>query len=211
MPAARLRGQNTLPRPWRRGKDAEHLDRNGGSTLRGYFGIGVEGISKPMNLGSLFRTAHAFNASFVFTIAAAFDRTEAGRADTSDTPGNLPLYEFPDLAGLRLPRECELVGIELMDDAVELPSFRHPRAAAYVLGPERGSLSPQMIALCSHVVKIPTRFSINLALAGALVMYDRMVSLGRYPQRPVAPGGPVVPLEIQNFGPPKLKRRRKPS
>ena len=31
--------------------------------MRGYFGIGVEGISKPMNLGSLFRTAHAFGAS----------------------------------------------------------------------------------------------------------------------------------------------------
>jgi tRNA G18 (ribose-2'-O)-methylase SpoU len=178
--------------------------------VRGYFGIGVEGISKPMNLGSLFRTAHAFNASFVFTVAAAFDRAEAARADTSDTPGNLPLYEFPDLASLRLPRDCELVGIEIMDDAVELPSFRHPRAAAYVLGPERGALSPGMVKLCSHVVKIPTRFSINLALAGALVMYDRLVSLGRYPQRPVAAGGPIVPLDVQSFGAPKLKRRRKP-
>jgi len=37
---------------------------------RGYFGIGVEGISKPMNAGNLFRTAHAFGASFVFTIGA---------------------------------------------------------------------------------------------------------------------------------------------
>ena len=34
--------------------------------LRGYFGIGVEGISKPMNVGNLFRSAHAFGASFVF-------------------------------------------------------------------------------------------------------------------------------------------------
>ncbi|MEX2009990.1 MAG: TrmH family RNA methyltransferase, partial [Dongiaceae bacterium] len=28
--------------------------------MRGYFGIGVEGISKPMNLGNLMRSAHAF-------------------------------------------------------------------------------------------------------------------------------------------------------
>jgi hypothetical protein len=39
-------------------------------------------------------------------------------------------------------------------------------------------------------VKIPTRFCINLSLAGALVMYDRLIAMGGYPQRPVVPGGP---------------------
>ncbi|MEE8144119.1 MAG: TrmH family RNA methyltransferase, partial [Kiloniellales bacterium] len=34
--------------------------------MRGYFAIGVEGISKPMNLGNLLRSAHAFGASFFF-------------------------------------------------------------------------------------------------------------------------------------------------
>jgi tRNA G18 (ribose-2'-O)-methylase SpoU len=183
-------------------------DKARASKLRGYFGIGAEGLSKAGNLGSLFRTAHAFGASFVFTVAADFDRDQAARVDTSDTPGSLPYFEFPDLARLRLPRDCELVGIELMDDAVELPSFRHPRAAAYVLGPERGSLSPAMVAMCSHVVKIPTRFSINLGLAGALVMYDRLVSVGRFAGRPVSPGGPVVPLDPTTFGPPKFRRRK---
>jgi tRNA G18 (ribose-2'-O)-methylase SpoU len=177
--------------------------------LRGYFGIGVEGISKPMNLGSLMRTAHAFGASFVFTVAAAYDRGEGGRADTSDAPGSLPLYEFATVDSLALPTGCTLVGVELLDDAVDLPSFRHPRAAAYVLGPERGSLSPGLVALCDHVVKIPTRFCVNLGLAGALVMYDRVLSLGRFAERPVAPGGPVVPLPKPVFGPPLVKRRAK--
>ena len=40
--------------------------------MRGYFGIGVEGISKPMNLGNLLRSAHAFGASFFFTVSPAF-------------------------------------------------------------------------------------------------------------------------------------------
>jgi tRNA G18 (ribose-2'-O)-methylase SpoU len=176
--------------------------------LRGYFGIGAEGISKPMNLGSLMRTAHAFGASFAFTVAAAYDRGEGNRADTSDAPASLPLYEFADVASLTLPTDCALVGIELLDDAVELPSFRHPRAAAYVLGPERGSLSPGVVALCDHVVKIPTRFCINLALAGALVMYDRVLSLGRFAARPLTPGGPIVPVAKPAFGPPLVKRKR---
>ncbi len=42
-----------------------------GDSTRGFFGIGVERISKPMNLGSLLRTAHAFGASFVYTVDAA--------------------------------------------------------------------------------------------------------------------------------------------
>ena len=41
--------------------------------MRGYFAIGVEGISKPMNLGNLLRSAHAFGASFFFTIAPVFN------------------------------------------------------------------------------------------------------------------------------------------
>jgi hypothetical protein len=47
-----------------------------------------------------------------------------------------------------------------------------------------------MIARCDFIVKIPTRFCINVALAGALVMYDRTLSLGAWPQRPVGAGGP---------------------
>ena len=175
--------------------------------MRGYFGIGVEGISKPMNLGSLLRTAHAFGASFAFTVAAVYPRGEGRAADTSDAPGSLPLFEYDDVAAFRLPRDCVLVGVEIVDDAIELPSFRHPTEAAYVLGPERGVLSPAMLALCRHVVRIPTRFSINLALCGALVMYDRLTTLGRFAPRPVGAGGPKAPPPLPQFGPPKLRSR----
>ena len=71
-----------------------------------------------------------------------------------------------------------------------MPEFRHPKAAAYVLGRERGDLTPEMLARCDHVVKIPTRFCINVSLAGALVMYDRVRSMGGFRDRPVMPGGP---------------------
>ena len=77
---------------------------------------------------------------------------------------------------------------------MELPSFRHPRQAAYVLGPERGSLSDALVARCNHVVKIPTTFCINVATAGAIVMYDRTISLGRFGRRAVFSRGPVEPL-----------------
>lgn len=158
--------------------------------MRGYFAIGAEGISKPMNLGALMRTANAFGASFVYSVAAA-DRVKlAYKADTSKTFESVPYYQWDSIGEMALPKGCQLVGIELTDEAVELPEFRHPKAAAYVLGRERGDLSAGMLAKCDHVVKIPTRFCINVSLAGALVMYDRVLSMGSFRQRPVMPGGP---------------------
>jgi tRNA G18 (ribose-2'-O)-methylase SpoU len=155
---------------------------------RGYFAIGVEGVSKAVNLGNLLRSAHAFGASFVFTIGADPHALET-RADTSKAVSHVPVYHWSSIAELRLPRGCRLVGIELLDEAVDLPSFAHPVQAAYVLGPERGALSPELIARCRHLLRIPTAFSLNLATAGAIVMYDRLRSLGRYATRPIAPGG----------------------
>ena len=175
--------------------------------MRGYFGVGVEGISKPMNVGAIMRTAHAFGASFVFTIGAVYPKREGGRSDPSRAPEHLPLHEYAGLDDFTLPRGCELVGVELTDDAVDLPSFRHPRQAAYVLGPERGSISPELTARCDHVVKIPTRFCVNVGLAAAIVMYDRTLTLGRFAARPLTPGGPVEALPDHVHGAPILRKR----
>jgi tRNA G18 (ribose-2'-O)-methylase SpoU len=130
-------------------------------------------------------------------------------ADTSRAPSHLPIYHWQSVDELRLPRGCRLVGIELVEDAVELPAFAHPAQAAYVLGPERGVLSRELIARCAHLVRIPTAFSLNVATAGAIVMYDRLRCLGRFATRPVAVGGaPEAWTEHVQGGP---RRRRRPA
>lgn len=156
---------------------------------RGYFAIGAERISKCLNLGNLMRSAHGFGASFTFTIGATYQALEA-RADTSKGALHLPHYDWGGVGEMALPERCRLVGVELLDDAIDLPSFHHPLQAAYVLGAERGELSPELLARCDHVVRIPSAFSINVAMAGAIVMYDRVRSLGRFAPRPVGEGGP---------------------
>jgi tRNA G18 (ribose-2'-O)-methylase SpoU len=167
--------------------------------MRGYFGIGVESISKPMNVGNLLRSAHAFGASFFFTVNTELDLQGMRESDTSGAFGHIPFYDFKSPADLLLPRNTALVGVELLEDSVELPSFRHPLRAVYVLGPEKGNVSDAMLARCDHVIKIPMKFCVNVGVAGALVMYDRMLSLGKFPPRPVSPGGP------EKFAPEKLK------
>lgn len=147
---------------------------------RGYFGIGVEGISKSFNLGNLMRTAHSFGASFFFTIDDAISLADARQSDTSASPTHMPFYRYQSAADLTLPKDCPLVGVELLDEAVDLPRFHHPLCAAYVLGPEKGSLSPALIERCAFTVKIPAKFCINVGVAGAIVMYDRMIASGAY-------------------------------
>lgn len=157
--------------------------------MRGYFGIGSERISKPMNLGAVMRTGHAFGASFIFTIGAQYRVRETMLSDTSHSAQHVPQYDWEAVDDMRLPKGCALVGVELDPEAVELPRFRHPLQAAYILGPERGNLSDQAKAKCDHLVVIPTRFCVNLSVAAAIVMYDRILALGGYASR-LEPGSP---------------------
>ena len=167
-------------------------------TMRGYFGIGVEGISKEGNLGNLVRSAHAFGASFFFVVRPHINVREIRSTDTSGAFDHMPFYIWDSVEDMELPKGCQLVGLEFMPEAGELPSFRHPTRAAYVLGPEMGDLSPEMLGQCQHVIKIPMKFCINVGVAGALVMYDRAISMGRFADRPVAPGAAGI-TETENL------------
>ena len=153
--------------------------------MRGYFGIGVESVSKAMNAGAVMRTGHAFGADFSFFIGGPLSKQEIKLSDTSKTANSLPTYYFEKPDDLILPKGCKLVGIEITKKAEELPSFRHPRLAAYVLGSERNGLSEEMLNACDYIIKVPTKFSLNLALAGGIVLYDRITSLGSFKQRPL--------------------------
>jgi hypothetical protein len=93
--------------------------------MRGYFGIDAEGISKPMNLGNLIRSAHAFGASFVFLIDADYTARSA-LSDTSQAERQMPLYRFDAVEEMVLPKGSVLIGDELTKRpsgrAAELPA-----------------------------------------------------------------------------------------
>jgi len=177
--------------------------------VRGYFSIGIEGVNKGGNMGNLIRTAHGFGAAFAFSINPQIVYTKRTGTDTSKAAKAIPYYEFNSLEELVLPKGCQIVGIELTEEAVDLPSFKHPLNAAYILGSERFSLSDDLIKNCDHVIKIPTKFCLNVATAGAIVMYDRSLVHGRYPGRAVSTFGEMEPLEKHVRGGPKQRKLAK--
>ena len=83
--------------------------------MRGYFGVGIEGISKSYNLGAILRTSNAFGASFAFTIGATNRALEIKRTDTSKSENHMPFYEWDSPENLVIPKNCKLVGVELTE------------------------------------------------------------------------------------------------
>ena len=59
------------------------------------------------------------------------------------------------------------------------------------------------------IIVLPSggRAPIGGGRAGAIVMYDRIISLGRFPGRPVAPGGPVAPPPPHVRGAPVRRKK----
>lgn len=148
------------------------MTRKSDRRSRGYFGIGIERSKTEANVGTLWRSAFALGASFVFTIGRRYPRQSS---DTTESWRHIPLLEYADVDDFRahIPYDCQVVGVEITPDAKALETFTHPQRAIYLLGPEDGSLSARAAELCQHVVRFDSAYCLNVAVAGTVVMYDR--------------------------------------
>lgn len=140
---------------------------------RGYFGVAFWHPKHSVNLGSMLRSAHIFGAAFVCTIG---ERYRNQSSDTIKTPRHTPLFHFADEQDFwaHIPHDCAPVAVELAERAKPLVYFTHPQRAVYILGPEDGSLPSWFISGAHSVVEIPGKYCLNLAVAGSIILYDRI-------------------------------------
>lgn len=144
------------------------------SSGSGFFGIGVYHIKSEVNIGTLMRSAHAFGASFAFTVGRRYKKQAS---DTTKAWRHIPLFRFDTIESLKgnLPFGCSLVGVELSDGAIELPAYIHPERACYLLGAEDHGMPEASLRQCHEVVKIPGASAcLNVSAAGTVVIYDRV-------------------------------------
>ena len=148
--------------------------------MRGYCGIGIQAAKTPENVGGLWRSAHAFGAAFIFTVGHRYPHQPT---DTTKAQRHVPLYEHRDVDGFlrSIPSGASLVGIECGDHARRTPrplaDFTHPERAVYVLGAEDRGLDREVQDRCDSLVSIPSGLCLNVATAGAIVLYDRTAKL----------------------------------
>jgi tRNA(Leu) C34 or U34 (ribose-2'-O)-methylase TrmL len=141
---------------------------------RGYYGIGVINPKFDENLGSLWRSANVFNASFIYTVERKYKRSRY--ADTMNTPKHIPLYEYDDFETFytNIPEGCVLIAVENSENSQLLTEFTHPERCIYLLGSESKGIPEEILKKCERIVRIPGRTSINVSIAGSIIMYDRL-------------------------------------
>lgn len=140
---------------------------------RGYFAIGIEHGKNSLNMGSLWRTAAILGAAFIFTVGRRFKRQAS---DTMKSWRHMPTFHFATLEDLfaHLPYDCLLVGVEMDERAVPLHEARHPERAVYLLGAEDNGLTSAAMDKCHRIVSLPGDHSMNVSVAGSIVLYDRV-------------------------------------
>lgn len=137
-------------------------------------------VTKPDNLGLIFRSAGAFGIDGVVLGPRCCDplsrrtlRVSMGAALHVPWVRSADLLD--DLRRLKAEAGAELVATVLEPQAERLAAFRWPPRVGLLLGNETAGLAAECLALCDHRVTIPMHpkvDSLNLGVAAGVFLYD---------------------------------------
>lgn len=140
----------------------------------GYYSVGIYNPKIETNIGTLWRTAYIFGASYIFTINKRYKKQAS---DTTKAPFHIPLFHYDnfDIFYSHLPWACQLVAVEIFESAPMLKDFAHPKMACYLLGAEDGGIPLEILDICHKKLQLGGSICMNVATAGSIVIYDRMM------------------------------------
>lgn len=144
---------------------------------RGFACIGLFRPKTPENVGAVLRAAHCYRVAQV-NIEGARNSAIRHCTNTPMAHRHTPTFLVDDVLRY-VPFDTQVVAVDLIEGATDLPSFVHPERAIYIFGPEDGTLGKRHTDRAQHVVYVPTRACMNLAAAVNVVLYDRMAKRGR--------------------------------
>jgi tRNA G18 (ribose-2'-O)-methylase SpoU len=143
----------------------------------GYYGIGIYHPKYDVNIGTLWRAAYNFGASFIFSVSDRFNNHKRRRsnADTCKSWQSIPYMTFRNIETLidTFP-DIQLIGIEQTKDSLEVSKAFHPDRSIYLLGAEDHGLPEKVLKKCQKVLHIDSKQCINVSTAGSIVLYDRL-------------------------------------
>lgn len=149
------------------------MKRKWSQSEEAYFGIGVYKPVNQENIGSLWRTAYVFNASFIFIIDAKYKKKST---DVLKVWSRIPLFQYDSIESFlgSVPYSCKLVGIEMDNTAAPIKEYNHPSRAVYLLGSENNGLPKAVKQKCHDLIYLPGETSLNVAVAGSITLFDRI-------------------------------------
>lgn len=128
-------------------------------------------IAKESNFGFLIRTANAFGANVIVVGNPKFSRGGAsgGTRYTKCTK----FYTLDEALDFVRQRNCEVIGIEIGDEAVSMWDADYRGSVAFMVGNEGTGLTERQIAACDRLVYVPQygeAVSCNVNVAGGVVL-----------------------------------------
>lgn len=170
------------------------------ATTRGFYGIGIVGSKTPINVGTLWRSAGILGAAFMFTAGRRYPQQAS---DTIKAWKHTPFFEFDSAEALfdAIPKGCIPIAVEMGGKPLE--TFVHPERAVYILGAEDTGIPPRVLSRCPYSVTIPGDHSLNVAVAGSIILYDRLAkgavaqAVEHRSEKPSVAGSiPARPIEV---------------
>ena len=135
--------------------------------------IAIETWQHDLNIGSIVRTANAFNVASVHIVG----KRDWNRRGAMVTDKYLHVIHHPDIADFKAwfdERGIEIIGIDNVEKSTPLESAKLPRECVLLFGQEGAGMSEEAVSACSRVLAIAqygsTR-SMNASAAGAIAMY----------------------------------------
>ena len=136
---------------------------------RGYACIGLDQVKNPNNIGGVMRAAMCYQTDFVVLAGGRYKRNNT---DTTKAYKHIPLLEVDDLFQV-IPKDCEIVAVDIVEGATNLNRFSHPERAFYIFGGEDRTLGKNILQRCQHKVCVQTKVCMNLSACVNVVLYDR--------------------------------------
>lgn len=141
------------------------------------YAVAMQNFTGDFNFGTLVRNGNAFGAKEIFYIGGKkhWDR----RGDVGARHYSSVVY-LPSVEELKpLKERYVFVGLENnIERSVSIKNFVWPKNALMIFGEERNGLTPEVMALCDHLVHIDmvgSIRSINVGSASAVALHDYMV------------------------------------
>lgn len=143
-------------------------------TRRHPFHVAIENWAHDLNIGSVVRTANAFNAAGVHIVG----RRRWNRRGAMVTDRYLHVTHHPDAEALAAwAGGLPIVGIDNVPGSVPIEGHALPRECVLLFGQESTGLTAEAQAACDvvlHITQYGSTRSINAGAAGAIAMHAWM-------------------------------------
>ena len=135
--------------------------------------IAIENWQHDLNIGSIVRTANAFNVNAVHIVGKR-DWNRRGAMVTDKYLTVIHHSTIEEFAKYCAEKALPIIGIDNVDSSIEMESYQMPEKCVLLFGQEGAGMSEGGIAACKVLLAIrqygSTR-SMNASAAGAIAMY----------------------------------------